>query len=159
MCDLRAQQEALSVIGFLGSTSLGPNAPLVAAFRQGLSETGYPAGQNVTIKCRWAEGQYDRLLALAADLIGRKVNVIVTQLMPKRLELLSELVPQTKVIALLVNPKNPNTERIIGDVQGAARTKGVQLAVLHASNEEEIAAAFATLARLHAGALLIGTDT
>src|SRR3954454_18539723 len=196
-----AQQKALPVIGFLSSEALGPLAPLVAGFRQGLSETGYLEGQNVTIEYLWAEGHYDRLPALAADLVGRKVDFIVSsgnlpaalaaksatstipivftgisdpvaaglvaslarpggnltgsaplnvELMPKRLELLSDLVPQAKVIALLLNPNDPRAERITGDVQEAARTKGVQLAILKASSETEIDAAFATLTQLHA---------
>ena len=206
---LRAQQKAMPVIGFLGSASPGPSAPFVAAFRQGLSETGYVEGQNVAIEYRWAEGHYDRLPALAADLVGRKVDVIVAsggtssalaaksatstipivfvsggdpvadglvaslarpggnltgfsilavELMPKRLELLSELVPQARVIALLVNPNNPNAERIIRDVQEAARAKGVQLHILKAGTESEIDAAFASLVQLQAGALVVGTD-
>ena len=202
---LRAQQKAMPVIGYLHFGSPGPFAPFVAAFRQGLSEAGFVEGQNVAIEYRWAEGRYDRLSALAADLVGQKVDLIVAasppsaraaksatstipivfssadpigeglvsslarpggnltgvsiltvELMPKRLELLSELVPEAKVIALLVNPDNPNTEPMIRDVQETARTKGVQLPVLKAAVEGEFAAAFASLVQLHAGGLLVG---
>jgi putative ABC transport system substrate-binding protein len=204
---LRAQQKAMPVIGWLSSESPGPSAPFVAAFHQGLSETGYVGGQNVAIEYRWAEGSYDRLPALAADLVGRKVDVILTggtpsalaaksatstipvvfivgdavaaglvpslarpggnltgvsmltvELMPKRLELLSELVPQAGVIALLVNPNNAITERIMRDVREAAAAKGVQLHILKAGTESEIDTAFATLVELHIGALLVSTD-
>ena len=206
---LGAQQKAMPVLGFLSSTSPGPYAPFVAAFRQGLSDTGYVEGQNVTIEYRWAEGSYDRLPALAADLVGRKVDLIaaaggipsalaaktatstipivfavgtdpvgdglvaslarpggnltgisflLVELMPKRLELMSELVPRAGVIALLVNPNNANAEHIIRDVQEAARTKGVQLQILKAATEGEIDAAFATLVELKAGALIVGSD-
>ena len=205
----RAQQKAMPVIGFLSAGSPGPSsAPFMAAFRQGLSEAGYVEGQNVAIEYRWAEGHYDRLPALAADLVGRKVDLIVAssppaalaaksatstipivfrgggdpvgdglvaslarpggnltgvsiiadELTAKRLELLSELVPQAGVIALLVNPNNPNAERIIRDVQEAARAKGVQLPILKAGTESEIDAAFASLVQLHAGALVVGAD-
>jgi putative tryptophan/tyrosine transport system substrate-binding protein len=75
---LRAQQKAMPVIGFLGSTSPGPLETRLAAFHQGLSETGYVEGQNLAIEYRWAEGSYDRLPALAAEFVGRKVDVIVT---------------------------------------------------------------------------------
>jgi putative ABC transport system substrate-binding protein len=205
---LGAQQKAMSVIGFLGSDLPGPFAPFLAAFLQGLSEAGYVEGQNLAIEYRWAEGRYDRLPGLAADLVGRKVDVIAalggtpailaaksatstipivfssgnpveaglvaslarpggnltgvslltTELMPKRLELLSELVPQARVIALLVNPNNAITERIVGDVQEAAREKGRQLRILKAGAEGEIDAAFATLVELQAGALVVVPD-
>jgi putative tryptophan/tyrosine transport system substrate-binding protein len=75
----RAQQKGMPVIGLLGSASPGGAALFTAAFRQGLSETGFVEGQNLAIEYRWAEGHYDRLPALAADLVGRKVDVIVTQ--------------------------------------------------------------------------------
>ncbi len=206
---LGAQQKAIPVIGFLGSASPCPAASFAAAFRQGLSETGYVEGQNLAIEYRWAEGRYDRLPALAADLVGRKVDVIAAvdtpsvlaakgatsmipivfeigadpvaiglvaslarpggnvtgvtfisiELLPKRLELLSELVPQAGVIALLVNPNNPNAERAMRDVQEAARAKGVQLHILKAGTESEVDAAFATLVELHAGALVVAGDS
>ena len=74
---LRAQPKAVPVIGFLGSTSSSPNAANLAAFRQGLSDLGYVEGLNLAIQYRWAEGRYDRLPALAADLVGRQVDVII----------------------------------------------------------------------------------
>jgi putative ABC transport system substrate-binding protein len=199
----------MPVIGFLSSASPGASAPNVAALRQGLSETGYVEGQNLAIEYRWAEFQYDRLPALAADLVARKVEVIATnvdpraawaaksatatipivfsaisdpvsldlvpslaqpggnvtgvspmntELMAKRLELLSELVPQARVIALLVNPNGASAERRIGDVQEAARAKGVQLPILKASTEGEIDTAFDSLVQLQAGALVVDPD-
>jgi putative ABC transport system substrate-binding protein len=204
----RAQQKAMPVIGFLGSASSRPYAPFVAAFHQGLSETGYVEGQNVAIEYHWAEGSYDRLPAMAADLVGRKVDVIVAggvgpkvlaaikaastipivftgtdpvaddlvaslarpggsltgvtfmiaELMPKRLDLLSELVPQARAIALLVNPNSAAAERIMREVQEAARAKGIRLPILKAGTESEIDAAFATLSQLQAGALLVSAD-
>jgi putative ABC transport system substrate-binding protein len=204
----RAQQKAMPVIGFLNATSPGPSAPRVTGFRQGLSETGYVEGRNLAIEYRWAEGHYDRLPALAADLVGRKADVIATggipptiaakgatstipivfltgtdpvadglvaslarpggnltgvsvlgsELIAKRLELLSELVPQAKVIALLVNPNNSNADRAIRDLQEAARAKGLQPAILKAGTEGEIETAFASLVQLQADALVVGSD-
>ena len=206
--NVRAQQKATPVIGYLSSTSPGPSAPFVAAFRQGLSETGYVEGQNVAIEYRWAEGRYDRLPALVNDLVGLKVDVIVTggglapraaknatstipivfttgddpvaiglvaslarpggnvtgvswlavELHSKRLELMSELVPQARVIALLVNPNSPQTERVVRDMQEAARVSGVQLPILKAGSESEIDDAFASLVQGHAGALVVQAD-
>src|ERR1700704_984735 len=73
------QQKAMPVVGLLGGTFLGPNAANVAAFRQGLSDGGYVEGKNLAVECRWAEGHYDRLPALAADLVGRRVDVIAIE--------------------------------------------------------------------------------
>ena len=80
-----AQQAAVPVIGFLSGGSPTPFAYLVRAFRQGLSETGYVDGQNVAIEFRWAEGQYDRLPALMADLIRRRVTVLAATSTPAAL--------------------------------------------------------------------------
>src|SRR5437899_8964465 len=72
----RAQQKAMPVIGYLNPGSPGAVAPFAAAFRQGLSDAGYVEGQNLTIEYRWAEDRLDRLPALAADLVGRKIEMI-----------------------------------------------------------------------------------
>ena len=81
----RAQQKPVPVIGYIGGGSPGPVEPLLAAFREGLRETGYVEGKNLAIEYRWAEGRYDRLPALAADLVRRNVNVIATGNTPSAL--------------------------------------------------------------------------
>jgi ABC-type uncharacterized transport system substrate-binding protein len=206
----RAQQSAIPAIGYLGSESPDVFAGRLSAFRQGLSESGFVEGQNVAVEYRWAENQYDRFPALLADLIRRKVTVIVAvtgtppalaakaatmtipivfvtagdpvalglaaslnrpggnltgvatltvELAPKQLEVLRELVPTATIIALLVNPANStNAETLSRELQAAARTLGLQLHVLHASTERDFDAVFASLLRLRAGALLIGSD-
>src|SRR5215470_17022941 len=86
-------------------------------------------------------------------------SILSSELTPKRLELLSELVPRARVIALLVNPNSPSAERLIGDVQEAARAKGLQLPILKAGTESEIDAAFTTLVELHVSALVVVADS
>ena len=81
-----AQQKAMPVIGVLSTGSPGPSSALfMVAFSQGLSEAGYVEGQNLAIEYRWAEGHYDRLPALAADLVGRKVDLIMASSPPSAL--------------------------------------------------------------------------
>jgi putative tryptophan/tyrosine transport system substrate-binding protein len=204
----RAQQKAMPVIGWLSGASPGPYAPFAAAFRQEWSDAGYVEGQNVAIDYRWANGEYDRLAALATDLVRRKVDVIAAlslpaalaaksatstipivfvtgadpvakglvaslarpggnvtgvsfigdELQPKRLELLCDLFPQAKLIALLVNPTSSSAGRTIEDLQGAANAKGAQLHILKAGTDGEIDTAFSTLEQIQAGALLVGGD-
>jgi putative tryptophan/tyrosine transport system substrate-binding protein len=103
-----------------------------------------------------AEGLVASLARPGGNLTG--VSLMATEIAPKRLELLSELVPQARVIALLVNPNNPNAERMMREMQEAVRAKGAEFPILKAGTESEIDAAFATLVRLHAGALVVGAD-
>jgi ABC-type uncharacterized transport system substrate-binding protein len=203
----RAQQPTLPVVGFVNAASHQSYARQLSAFLKGLSEAGYVDGQNVTIEYRWADGQNDRLPALAADLVRRQVVVIaatstpaalaakaatttipivfetgddpvklglvasmsrpggnvtgVTQLnvmvVPKRLQLLHELVPTASVIALLVDPTDATlAETATKEVQAAARTLGLELHVLNASTERDFDAVFAKLIQMRAGGLVIG---
>ena len=103
-----------------------------------------------------ADGLVASLAQPGGNLTG--ISILAVELVPKRLELLTELVPQAKVVALLVNPTNPYTEPMIRDVQEAGRAKKVQLPILKAATASEIDAAFAALANLHADALFAGDD-
>ena len=207
----RAQQPTLPVIGFLSSETPSGYAFRAAAFRQGLSEAGYVESRNVAIEYRWAEGHYDRLPALAADLVRRQVAVIAaagtqsalaakaatttipivfstaadpvaeglvaslarpggnatgvnnlaTELVQKQIEKLHQMVPAATAIAALVNPTNPTlAEPATKEVQAAGRTLGLKMIhIIQASTERDIDAAFATLFRLGAGALVVCPDT
>ena len=206
-----AQQPTMPVIGLLGSESLDLWPNRMRAFHEGLSEMGYIDGRNVAIEYRWAEGHNDRLPALAADLVRRRVTVIAApgstpatlaaraatstipiifwigsdpielgivanmsrpegnltgvttlnhKLVAKRVELMHEVVPGTRSIALLVNPTSPNLTKIaIEDAQAAARSLSLELHILNASTEPDFDAVFAKLVQLRAGGLVIGTDS
>ena len=204
----RAQQAAMPVVGFLHAASPEPFAPSVAAFRSGLNESRFIEGQNVAIEYRWAENRYDRLPALAADLIARRVAVLVapgdiapaaakaatstipivfivasdpvkaglvgslnrpggnltgismliSDLMAKRMQLITELAPNAAAIGLLVNPTNANAPTDVSDAQLAAGALGRQIQVVNASDESDIDHAVGTLARQRIGALVTGND-
>jgi putative ABC transport system substrate-binding protein len=204
----RAQQSAMPVVGFLGTRSAAESAHLIAAFRQSLNEAGFIEGRNVSIEFRWAQGRYDQLPALAADLVSRRVSVIAASgtpaalaakaattvipivfnigsdpvklglvaslnrpggnltgvnqfanlLQAKRLGLLHDLVPTAKIIAVLVNPNFPDVESQLRDTQAAADVLDQQIHILNASTEDQIDKAFAALATMRAGALLIASD-
>jgi putative tryptophan/tyrosine transport system substrate-binding protein len=204
----RAQQPAMPVVGFLHSGLPEPIAPLVAAFRNGLSEMGYVEGRNITIDYRWAEGRYDRLAGLAAELVHRQVAVILGggppaalaakaatttipvvfvsgddpvksglvaalnrpeanvtgvsaftgQLGAKQLGFLRELLPNAAVVALLVNPNNPLTERVTKDVQAAAASTGHRIHVVAANSENDFGRAFVMIDEIAANAVIVGAD-
>jgi ABC-type uncharacterized transport system substrate-binding protein len=206
---VRAQQARMPVVGFLHSASLSYIERIASAVRQGLNETGYTEGQNVVIEYRLAEGQYDRLPELAADLVDRKVAVILagggsepakaakaasttipivfvsaadpvkagvvaslnrpggnvtgisvlgSALEGKRLGLLHEIVPGIASIGVLVNPKYPDADLQLRELQEAAGAIKRQISILRASNESEIDAAFATVAQQGAVAILVAQD-
>ena len=206
----RAQQTAMPVIGFLSSASRDfDEVSRVSPFRQGLKVAGYTEGQNVAIEYRGADYQLDRLPALAADLVQRRVSVIAagsspasalaaksaTTIIPivftnaadpvqiglvaslnrpggnvtgftqlgadlgaKRLGLLHELLPSVISIAVLVNPARPGVDTQVAQAQEAARALGLELHILNASSEGDFDAAFMTLGRLRAGALVVSAD-
>jgi putative ABC transport system substrate-binding protein len=201
----RAQQALMPVVGFLNSASADGYASMAAAFRRGLKEAGYAEGQNLTIEYRWADNQYERLPALAGDLVNRRVNVIFAnspsipaalaatktipiiftsgddpvrlgfvaslnrpggnatgvaifsgELAAKRLELLRELIPGSKTIAVLINVDFGPSARFRADVEATARSLGVATPILQASKPGEIDTAFDNLAQSRPDALLVG---
>ena len=206
----RAQQAAMPVIGVLYGVSAAEWADHMVAFRRGLGETGFVEGRNVVIEYRWADGQYDRMPWMAADLIGRRVAVILMggntdsvramlaatqtipivfttgtdpvaaglvaslnrpggnatgvtvvagELGPKRLELLHEVVPGIKKIAVFVNPTNRLiSEADIHSAQAAAPRLGLEVIVVNVGTEKEIQRAFATAVQQGAGAVYVGGD-
>jgi putative ABC transport system substrate-binding protein len=205
----RAQAGALPVIGYLSGVSRSPTEGRLAAFRRGLSESGYNEGRNAVIDYRFADGDYDRLAAMAAELVRRPVNVIVAvggpraaqaartatsalpivfvvggdpvrlglvasmsrpagnatgvafqtvEVLAKRLEMLLQLLPKAREVALMVNPNTPSAADQVRDAEAAARVAGVRMQILRAGSDAEIDAGFATLARTKPEALLIGTD-
>jgi putative ABC transport system substrate-binding protein len=208
---VRAQQSAMPVIGYLSGWSPGDAPEYLAYFQQGLVEAGYSEGRNVAIEYRYAEGHFERLPQLVADLVGRKVSIIAipnttasavaakaatktipivfslgsdpvnvglvaslnhpggnltgltalqTAVTAKRLQLLHELLPGVTKIAFFVNSANAAlAESDTKEAQETARELGVNLLVLSASDQSEIDAAFAILAREHAGALLTNSES
>jgi putative ABC transport system substrate-binding protein len=200
-------QQAMPVIGFLGSESYEMHTARFPAFHQGLGETGYVDGRNVTIEYRWAEGRLEQYAVMAADLVRRQVSAIAAlggipaataakaatttipvvfqmggdpveiglvaslsrpggnvtgvtnlglELGPKRLELMHELLPNAKVVALFINPSHPNAETQLRAMEAAGRKLGLQIRVVHARTAGDFDAAFAGLARLSVDGLVIG---
>ena len=203
----RAQQRATPVIGYFNSRSLGEEPQFLDSFRQGLSEGGYVEGRNVAIEFWWAEGQYDRLPVLAADLVHHQVAVIFanfptvlaakaatatipivftsssdpvnagivaslnrpganvtgvsllgTALEAKRLELLYQAIPGAKLIGVLVNPKNPDNDLQVRELQDAAVKMERQIYVVGAGTVPDVDTAFAILAQRKAGGLVVTSD-
>ena len=102
--EARAQQLAMPVIGFLGGADPIGLAPQIEALRLGLRDYGYIEGQNITVEYRWAEGRYDRLPALAADLVRRRVAIIVTQGTPAAFAAKQATTTIPIVMAIVGNP-------------------------------------------------------
>jgi putative ABC transport system substrate-binding protein len=206
----RAQRSALPVVGFLGSDSPELTADRLRAFRRGLKDAGYIESENVVIEYRWANGDNNRLPALAAELVGLRVNVLVSVTTPaalalkaattsipivffiagdpvalglvgslnrpganitgataltleagkKWLQLLRETVPSATEFAVLINPTSPNlAEAQKNDLQAAARNLNLRIHLLNASTEDEFETVFAKITELHAGGLVIASDS
>jgi putative ABC transport system substrate-binding protein len=204
----RAQQP-IPLIGWLSGTSPEAMRPTLGAFRKALDDAGYAEGRNLQIEYRWAQGQYDRLPALAADLVAHRVALIASgagepaafaakgatstipvvmvlggdpvkeglvaslsrpggnitgatlfayEMESKRLGLLHEAVPSAKIIAVLVNPDNPNVELQLRDVRETASRVGVEVIAFNARAEDEFDGVFSAMAQRQVGALLVAGD-
>ena len=168
-----AQQPTALVVGYLYAGSPEPVANYLAEFRKGLSQMGFVEGRNLAIEFRFAHNEISRLPELVADPVemglvaalnrpGRNVTGITqisTELGSKRLELLRELVPGARHIALLIDPNNPTADGAIKDTQAAAVAGGLQLEIVSARNNREIDAAFANLVKERIEALLVSPTT
>ncbi len=205
----RAQQSAMPVIGLLDPRSPDSTPDRMRGFRQGLRDIGFVEGENVAIDYRFAQGQFERLPELAAELVRRQVAVIAVtntasalaakaattaipivfavpedpvglglvaslarpggnatginffsqEVVPKRLELLHELVPAATRVAVLVNPAAiTTTETTLRDVASAGRARRLHIHVFNASTSREINAAFTAFARERPDALYVGGD-
>jgi putative ABC transport system substrate-binding protein len=195
-------------IGYVGNSSPSLEPRLLGAFRDGLRDQGYVEGQNLRIEYRWAEGRYDRLPAMAAELVERRPSVIVAfttpaaraataatatipvvfttigdpvatgvvdslsrpgghmtgaahlnvEIGPKLLEIMHEVIPSAKSLALMINPNGPNGENAARSIGAAAGTLGVELHILRVGSESDLEAAFATLSQLRPAGLVIAAD-
>ena len=202
-------QQGLPVIGYLSSRSLNDSVALVAAFRKGLSETGYDEGKNVAIEFRWAGGQYDRLPAMAADLVQRGAVILVTtggepsalaakaatSTIPlvftaggdpvkiglvdslnrpggnatgvsllttapeaKRLGLLHELVPATKMVGVLIDPNYQEAQAQARELNDASHQINQSIHIEFAKSDGQLETAFEALARAGIDSLLVCAD-
>jgi putative ABC transport system substrate-binding protein len=169
----RAQQPAMPVVGFLHQGSPQPNAPTMDAFRRGLQESGYVEGRNVTLEFRWADGKYDRLPALATDLLRRQPVAIAAALLPaaQAAKAAAATIPVVFISGSdpietgLVTSLNRPTGNVTGvslfsvrAISDAAHAMGLQIQVLKASTRSEIEAAFVTLVRDRVEALHVAGD-
>jgi putative ABC transport system substrate-binding protein len=203
------QQRAMPTVGFISSQTSAATTDFLSAFRRGLAEAGFAEGRNVEIEYRWADDQPVRLQALAADLVSRRVavivavggplvglavravtqtvplvftsgvdpiklglvesfnrpggnstgvNVLITAVETKRLELLRELSPASATLALILNPQNVDAPKQAAEVGAAAASMGKRLQLFNAGNEREIDAAFANVAQAGVDALLVAAD-
>jgi ABC-type uncharacterized transport system substrate-binding protein len=206
---VHAEQATIPAVGFLSSLSAAALAGPVAAFRNGLQSVGYTEGKNIEIEFRWADGHYERLPALAADLATRQVavivtvggdppafaakaasttipivflvgrdpvelglvrslnrpggnatgiNLLITEMESKRIELIQQLAPTRNILALLVNPKNADADVQLKAVQLAAHAFNKQIKFFNVSNEVELEKAFARFGEDDIGGFTLVAD-